>query len=855
MKGTVTDVLNLCSSLTWLLDLQFASHHVAGQMRNFMLALNSQTDSSRISTYVDSTQISLNYEELRLLDYATKSQLYRALEYMANTDSDVTRQAEACFQLSVCNIIAFGTSYNGAASLDWLIQSAKRGYIPAQALVKRMHDALSIELPSTLQESLLSWLKAAVEIGSFVAMQDLKNACHAGTYPMEEFNNSVAKFRTTFGGTGYKLFDDSVMERYALCDTVELDRLLSFEHQKAENNTEARLPALNDRGDTLLHWAAINGNTAVLNTILRSASNMVNVVNNFNETPLLSACRSGQFEAATYLLDHGADAATSTSDGESPLHWLISFTQAGECTEIAQRLEQAGADVNKVAAENASCFNLFSNFLIPGTPLHRATARNHIPAVRALLALQTPADPFVKGGPGAVAIGMERPTPIIWASAAHEPDVLSLFLDRTGSQQLNCGLELHSWRNIGKVLYSMALVKFGGYGIFDTPIMQHRSQLPEFTLLFSAVYADNIFKRMILHGRDHEKAMKKTIDLLIRRGANLGRVDPMGTTALYAAVERGDIGIVRHILSHPTARSALENEPRGRSHMRPLHQAILHGRQDIFDVLHQAGADITAKWGKGSNCLHICGMAKVPDVGIAEKVISLDRAQLYAYDNTETPFCTAVRHHNFDIADLFLRHGAEKDVYVGENRSTTLLGAVLVKDAEALSAARYLLEPRETGEGRADAGEPLRFFRAQFIVCPAGGYSALHAPFLIRLQAPNMPALNYGFEVGSAAPMIRYLLSIFSDPEQLNARDGSGLTPLHYAVMASDADAVEELLKHREWGLETSPLVLLEGQEVTPLDLAEARCAERRTGDGTVLAKRKMIAEAERIRKLLLDIS
>lgn len=716
-----------------------------------------------------------------------------------------------------------------------------------------MHDALNIELPSALQESLLSWLKAAVEVGSFVAMEDLKKACHAGTYSMEEFNTSMAKFRTTFCGTGYKCFDDSVVERYTLCDTVELERLLSFERQKAENSTEERLLALNDKGDTLLHWAAINGNTAMLNTILRSAPNMVNIVNNCNETPLLSACRSGQFEAATYLLNRDADAAISTANGESPLHWLISFTEAGECTEIAQRLEKAGADVNMVATENTSCFNLFSNFLISGTPLHRATARNHIPAVRALLALQTPADPFAKGGPGAVAIGMERPTPIIWACAAHEPDVLSLFLNRTGSRQLNCGLELHNWRNIGKWLYSMALVTIGGYGIFDTPIMQHRSQLPEFTLLFSAVYADNLFKRMIVHGRDHEKAMKKSIDLLIRRGASPGRVDQMGATALYAAVERGDIGIVRHVLSHPTAKSALENQPRGRSRMRPLHQAILHGRRDIFDVLHQAGADITTKWGKGSNCLHICGMARVPDVGIAEKVISLDRAQLYAYDNTETPFCTAVRHHNFEIADLFLRHGAEKDVYVGESRSTTLLGAVLAKGA--LPAARYLLEPRGMSEGRAGMGEPLRFFRAQFIVCPAGGYSALHAPFLIRLQASNMPGLNYGFEVGSAAPMIRYLLSIFSDPEQLNARDSSGLTPLHYAILVSDADAVEELLKYREWGLDMSLLGLLEGQEATPLGLAEARCAEPRTGDGTVLAKRKMIAEAEKIRQLLLDIS
>jgi hypothetical protein len=33
--------------------------------------------------------------------------------------------------------------------------------------------------------------------------------------------------------------------------------------------------------------------------------------------------------------------------------------------------------------------------------------------------------------------------------------------------------------------------------------------------------------------------------------------------------------------------------------------------------------------------------------------MSLDLAQLYAYNNIEPPFCTAVHHHNFEIADMF----------------------------------------------------------------------------------------------------------------------------------------------------------------------------------------------------------
>lgn len=122
----------------------------------------------------------------------------------------------------------------------------------------------------------------------------------------------------------------------------------------------------------------------------------------------------------------------------------------------------AGADVNAIAGENTVCFDHFKNALISGTPLHRATARNHIVAVRALLNLETPADPFAKGGPDAVAMGMDRPTPICWASASHEAAMLHLFLDRTGDRELNCN-NIFSLRNAASTLYSMALWMFGGY--------------------------------------------------------------------------------------------------------------------------------------------------------------------------------------------------------------------------------------------------------------------------------------------------------------------------------------------------------------------------------------------------------
>ena len=52
----------------------------------------------------------------------------------------------------------------------------------------------------------------------------------------------------------------------------------------------------------------------------------VNVRNSFTgETPLLLACRLGDYKSARDLLAHGADISIRTSDGCGPLHWLFMF--------------------------------------------------------------------------------------------------------------------------------------------------------------------------------------------------------------------------------------------------------------------------------------------------------------------------------------------------------------------------------------------------------------------------------------------------------------------------------------------------------------------------------------------------
>jgi ankyrin repeat protein len=789
-------------------------------------------------------QISINYEELQLLNHPTRLRVFQALEYTATTDADVARRAEVCLHLAICCIIAFGTDRNPTEALRWLVESATLGHVPSQAIVKRMHDALGVRVPEKLQLDLLNWLKAGVESGSWVATEDLKQACEAGEFLTEVYLNARTRFQTVHCGVGYPLFEDDITENYTFVDDACFQEQLKLEMESNHDDSgRARLRSLNSRGDTLLHWAAITGNICVLETILLVDASQVDVTNDFGETPLLSACRAGQFQGTLCLLGHGADASIPTTSGETALHWIVSFTSASECMEVARKLERAGANVKAVAQANRTCVRHFANGLISGTPLHRATARNHIASVRALLTLDKPADPFSEGGPSAVAIGLARPTPIVWASAAHHEAILRLFLEKTGSRQLTCGHGMFSWGNLGTTLLSTAMVVLGGANPFDTPIMRKQDDLGEFTLLFHAVYADNVFQRMVCNGWGFEQAMKNTINLLIERGADPYRVDSFGSTALFSAVERGDCATVRHVLSNTTARRALEKTARGKDYMKPIHVAILWGRRDVFDCLLSANANIGATWGSASSLpLHLCGCAMIPDLQIAETIIKRAPEQVHALDKVETPFATAVRHMNFDIADLLLNYGAEKDVFIGEHRMMTLLGMLLAKGSNDPTAVKYLLEPRP------ERMEP--FFPAGFIVCPPLGLSALHLPVAMRAEKELPPEIAYAMQGGSIGPVMAEVLKVFSAPEQLNAQDFRGLTALHHAVLAQDVDAVANILEYVHSGLDVSPLGPL---DVTPLDLAEDAKLQASDLEVKPRVKEKAQRQAAKIVELLRE--
>ena len=131
-------------------------------------------------------------------------------------------------------------------------------------------------------------------------------------------------------------------------------------------------------GMTALHWAAVNGNPALAEILVRAGANLEGRTRNGAYRPLHLASRAGHHPVARVLLEAGSevDAPTATG-GASALH----LAAAAGSVETIEALLEHGAVLD--ARDRAW----------GQTPLVYATARNRIEAMKILLARG--ADPSV----------------------------------------------------------------------------------------------------------------------------------------------------------------------------------------------------------------------------------------------------------------------------------------------------------------------------------------------------------------------------------------------------------------------------------------------------------------------------
>ncbi len=105
----------------------------------------------------------------------------------------------------------------------------------------------------------------------------------------------------------------------------------------------ANVSAANRAGATPMQLAALNGNAAMVDRLIKAGADANMPQTPYGDTPLMLASRTGRTDAITVLLDHGAQVNTKeTWGGTTALMWAVSERHSA----AVKLLLDHGADVN-----------------------------------------------------------------------------------------------------------------------------------------------------------------------------------------------------------------------------------------------------------------------------------------------------------------------------------------------------------------------------------------------------------------------------------------------------------------------------------------------------------------------------
>lgn len=243
------------------------------------------------------------------------------------------------FLLTVLYINGYGVDKDTSHATNWLFLAWSMKYPLLMAYGYRIARAIGSTFDNP--EGVVKSLKSMALRGSRTALEDL------ATVSKEDYEETKKIIRNGLAGTGANFFSEGELlhgHRFGMW-------MMTFGNIPILLENFSRLDRIadytvNNRGDRILHMAASCGQTEAIEALLNRFPQLeVNQLNDQGETPLLCACRAGQTGTVLWLTSHGAIASVGARNGESPLHWLISFDNE-EVERVGPALIQASADAN-----------------------------------------------------------------------------------------------------------------------------------------------------------------------------------------------------------------------------------------------------------------------------------------------------------------------------------------------------------------------------------------------------------------------------------------------------------------------------------------------------------------------------
>ena len=146
-----------------------------------------------------------------------------------------------------------------------------------------------------------------------------------------------------------------------LCVASKSDRYVNIVKNLLQAETD--VDGLQD-GMTPLMYAAVNGSTEILRTLLTYKAT-VDLPNQQQETSLLLACRSKQWQVAKTLFDHNANALHTDVNGETPLQvaitnrvgqtWSSTWHHSNQYSTGSKKYLHCQMHVNSTMTHSSNC--------------------------------------------------------------------------------------------------------------------------------------------------------------------------------------------------------------------------------------------------------------------------------------------------------------------------------------------------------------------------------------------------------------------------------------------------------------------------------------------------------------------
>ncbi|KAJ8019835.1 Inversin [Holothuria leucospilota] len=496
---------------------------------------------------------------------------------------------------------------------------------------------------------------------------------------------------------------------------------------------------------SLIHAAAVNGNKATLQKLLKDPNYHVDEVDQFGRTPLMLTVLADQFDCAEVLLKNGANVDAKDHWQRTALHWAAYKGIYRFCWLLISRgaywrekdHEELTALHLATKHTNTKCLTLILKELFVGevdeqdvnkrTALHWSASYGNVEAVKIL----------INEGSNIGIPDVDGKTPLHWAATAGDSPTATA----TVQVILDAEPSVINWQDYeGRTALHLAVAD-GNTNTVET-LINFQTHLEK----CNVSVLDNMF-RTPLHwaavlGHTH------MVNRLLDKKASFSSSDGNGATALHYAAQNNHAETVEAFLSHEDITDEPDLERRT-----ALMWAAGKGADDVIKVMMQYGGDIDATDNTGATALHAAAMA-----GHASTI------------------------------HVLLEFGANVSV-TDQNKHTPLFRAAEMGQTDALIT---LIEGGASVHVADDEGRSPLHWAAR------GGHSCVCANLLKHKISPNVQDHHGRTPLQCAAyggfiNCMNILLEEGADPD---LQDEEGVTALHYASSTGYMDAVRLLLEH-----------------------------------------------------------